>query len=256
MRVLLLSSILISFLLSCGPSRPSFEGSRCFVTLETDSNIRCSYHENFSIGKIPDTIHLLYTYCLDGNSFLYVDSLSKYGDYVRTCLRGESIGKSVSLLDTFYREVVRARDRGDVLRLSDILERKFYCHRFRFYYPEKVNFYRNILRFETAYFHYRRGNINSALRILYSLEKSKDVRVVWIARRLKNRIYEHLNQPADTSSVPFPMEGDTLLIYIPRCEMDFPETLIVRGGRLHLWISPFSRRFLGDSLFLNEIQEP
>ena len=264
MRVRSPLSILISLLLlivSCTGASNSdgeFSGSRCFVTVETGRGISCSYMEKFTMNDaeiISDTIHLLHVHCLDGGTFTHVDSLSSYADYLRACVAGERVsgGEFPSIKSDFYRKVADVKGREDVLQLSDMLERKSYCHRFHFYYPDGVNFYRNVLRFEIAYFKYREGDINSSLRILYSLEKSKDSRIVWLARKLKNRIYAQLQQPPDTSPIPFPISGDSVIVHSILCEMDFPETLVVRGGRLHVWISPFSRRFLGDSLSLNEI---
>ncbi len=253
MRVRLLSSILISaFLLSGACSRrnaPFFEGRGCFVSVEKVDTFYCNYVENFrldsSMVSLRD-VKMLYAYCLDGKHIFIREGSSWMVDYVNSCIFSarakEGMASSFPVKPRFYRLLEEAKGREDLLYLADMLERKSYCNYFSFYYPRRVAFYREVIRFRMALEEMKSGNYNESLKILASLSSSGDFRIRFIASALRDTIMRRLGQEPKMVPVRVDLAEDTLIVN-PVCEMDFPETLVVRNGILVRWKTPIIPNF-------------
>ncbi len=253
MRVRSPSFILISVSLILGAcsrtSTPFFEGSDCFVSIEKTDTFYCTYVEHLRLDSslVPgEDVKMLYAYCLDGGSVFVREGSSWMVEYVKSCVLSGGVRGGMAfqfpVKPRFYRLLEEARGREDLMYLADMLERKSYCNYFSFYYPDKVDFYREVIRFRMALEEAKSGNYNEALKILSSLSRSGDYRIRFIVDALRDTIMGRLGQETDTEPVKVDIREDTL-IRIPVCEMDFPETLVVKEGVLLQWKTPIIPEF-------------
>ncbi len=248
MRVRSLLFILISIPLISGAcsrrSTPFFQGNACFVSVEKVDTFYCRYVDSLrldsSIVSSRD-VKMLYAYCLDGKRIFIREGSSWMVDYASFCLFPGSGGRERAfgfpIEPRFYKLLEEARGRDGLMYLADMLERKSYCNHFHFYYPDRVNFYREVIRFRMALEEMRSGNYNESLKILASLSGSGDFRIRFIVNALRDTIMRRLGQEPESRPVRVDIQGDTL-IRGPVCEMDFPETLVVRDGFLIEWRTP------------------
>ncbi len=248
MRVRSLSFILISasiLLGACSHRKvPFFEGNGCFVSVEKVDTFYCQYVENFRLDSsfaLSSDLIMLYAHCLDGKKIFLREGSSHTADYLGSCIfswkKPEGMVFKPFGEPRFYRLLAEAKGRRDLLYVADMLERKSYCNYFHFYYPRYVEFYRKIIRFRLALEETREGNYNDALRILASLIGDGDYRIRFVAAALRDTIMRRLGQEPRNVEVKVDLEGDTI-VRQPVCEMDFPETLVVKEGVLVRWETP------------------
>ncbi len=247
MRVRSPSFILISVSLILGAcsrgNAPFFEGYGCFVSVEKVDTFYCRYVDSLRLDSsmvFGDDLKMLYAYCLDGKSVFVKEGSSWMVDYVNSCIfsRGRAMeAPGFPVKPRFYRLLEEARGKEELIYLADMLERKSYCNYFHFYYPDRVDFYRRVIRFRMAVEEMKTGNYSESLRILASLSRSEDFRIRFISDVLRDTIMRRLGQEVKPRPVRVNMEKDTL-IRVPVCEMDFPETLVVHDGILVRWKTP------------------
>ncbi len=191
------------------------------------------FHERY----VPSfqEVDFLAVRCLDGTDSLWVFRTSKAYRLFASCIL-DSLDESFPNI-YFYRIVASARTERDIAKLSDMLFYRNYPRYFKLYYPRKVEFYRALFKYKLGWINLEQGRLNEALRIALSLEKYEEPRIRYLSRRLRNKIHAKLGQDVDTSCIEVQLENG-IHTSVLKCELDFPETLIVQDGCLRAWKSP------------------
>jgi hypothetical protein len=180
---------------------------------------------------------LFFLSCLNGFDTLISRKNSLYSEYIRSCIYSNGHINKPIFGTEFYKSLINA----SLFKLNEIADKLYYLNYplfFKVYNRKRVEFYRLIIRYKIAKIYYEEGKLKKSIEILNELIKEKEPRVRFISLKLLNQIYSQLQSKLDTTKVYVSLKDGFYIKNRMICELDFPETLVVKNGELIYWSSP------------------